>query len=183
MRAFSIFAVALAASVNAATLSKRDISSGVQACINGFNDALPQLGTVTSKVNSFTRAAGYPGAIAVHSEEQKLEALLKSTTTACCAVTTTVSNEEADAVISVIDTVVPQIEAALAAITVKKPEFDAVLLATNIVKGDIKNLDSQVTTLDNCLVAVTPDSYLDVANGYVTRVRTAFDTAEDAYGI
>ncbi|KAI9482697.1 MAG: hypothetical protein EXX96DRAFT_555347 [Benjaminiella poitrasii] len=183
MRAFSLFALALAASVNAAVINKRDVSAGVQACIDGINNTLPQLATVTSEVSSFTSSSGYSGAIAIHSNEQKLETLLKTATTACCAVTSTVSAEEAAAVINVVDIVVPQIEAALSVITDKKSQFDAILLATALVKADIKNLDSELTSLDTCLIAATPADVLDTANGYVDRVRAAFDAAEDAYGI
>jgi hypothetical protein len=56
-------------------------------------------------------------------------------------------------------------------------------LATTLVKGDIKNLESQTKALDNCLVAVTPADYLDAANGYVARVDSAFAAAKTAYGV
>jgi hypothetical protein len=78
---------------------------------------------------------------------------------------------------------VPEIEGALSSIVTKKPEFDAIFLATALVKGDIKNLDSQTKALDTCLVAATPADYLDAANGYVTRIDNAFATAKTAYGI
>lgn len=85
--------------------------------------------------------------------------------------------------LGVVATVVPEIEGALTSITTKKPEFDAIFLATTLVKGDIKNLDTQLKTLDTCLVAVTPAQYLDDANAYVERVDSAFATTKTAYGI
>lgn len=97
--------------------------------------------------------------------------------------TTTVSEEEAAAVISVVNTIVPEIENALSAIVSKKPQFDAVLLATAIVKSDLKNLNTELTALDKCLLAVTPADDLAVAQGYVDRINTAFASANTAYGI
>ncbi|GAN05215.1 hydrophobic surface binding protein [Mucor ambiguus] len=184
MRA-SLFAIALtiAASVNAAAVQKRTVTAGVQACVDGLNAASAQLLTVTSQVNSFTSAAGYSGALAVHSSEQTLETKLKAAITSCCAVTTTVSEEDATAVFSVVGVVVPEIENALSAIVTKKPQFDAVLLATSLVKTDIKNLNTEVNSLDTCLIAVTPAADLANANAYVGRVNTAFASAKTAYGI
>ncbi|KAK4513865.1 uncharacterized protein ATC70_005871 [Mucor velutinosus] len=184
MRA-SLFAIAftIAASVNAAAVQKRAVSAGVQSCIDGLNAASAQLLTVTSQVNSFTSSAGYSGALAVHSSEQTLESKLKAATTSCCAVTSTVSEEDATAVFSVVGVVVPEIESALSAIVTKKPQFDAVLLATSLVKTDIKNLNTEVNSLDTCLIAVTPADDLANANAYVDRVNTAFASAKTAYGI
>jgi hypothetical protein len=111
-----------------------------------------------------------------------LETDLKAATTACCAVTSA-TVEEAAAVISVVDTIVPEIETALSDIVNQKPQFDAVLLATAIVKGDLKNLNTELTALDTCLVAATPSDYTSVAQGYVDRVNAAFAAADAAYGI
>jgi uncharacterized protein YfcZ (UPF0381/DUF406 family) len=108
---------------------------------------------------------------------------LKAATTSCCAVTTTVTEEDATAVLSVVGTLVPEIENALTAITNKKSQFDAVLLATSLVKADIKNLNTEVNALDTCLIAVTPTDDLTAANAYVSRVTTAFTAADTAYGI
>lgn len=108
---------------------------------------------------------------------------MKSATTSCCAVTTTVSEEDATAVFSVVGTLVPEIEDALTAITTKKSQFDAVVLATTLVKSDIKNLNTEVNALDTCLIAVTPADDLANANAYVARVTAAFAAANTAYGI
>lgn len=169
--------------VNAAALNKRAVSAGVQSCIDGLNTASAQLLVVTSAVDAFTSAAGYAGALSIHTKEQTLETNLKSATTACCAVTTTVSEEDAAAVIAVVDTIVPEIEDALSAIVGKKAQFDAVLLATAIVKADLKNLNTELTALDTCLLAVTPADVADVAQAYVDRINTAFAAANTAYGI
>ncbi|KAG1239733.1 hypothetical protein G6F68_018345 [Rhizopus microsporus] len=101
----------------------------------------------------------------------------------CCAVTTVVSTEEANAVIDVVKTLVPDIESALGAIVSKKDAFNAVVLAANIVKSDIKNLQTQVTALDNCIVAVTPSDFATVANEYASKVDAAFANAKAAYNI
>lgn len=169
--------------VNAAALNKRDVSAGVQSCIDGLNTASAELLLVTSAVKGFTSAGGYSAAINIHTTEQTLESYLKSATTACCAVTTTVSEEDATAVIGVVDTIVPEIEDALSAIVAQKSQFDAVLLATALVKADIKSLQTELQSLDTCLLAVTPSDDAAVAQAYVDRITAAFATADTAYGI
>jgi hypothetical protein len=71
----------------------------------------------------------------------------------------------------------------LTSIVTKKPQFDAILLATALVKTDIKNLDTQTKALDTCLVAKTPASHLAAANALVAQINTSFATAKTAYGI
>ena len=121
--------------------------------------------------------------MAVHNKEQVLETRLKKAGTDCCAVAGTVTAEEADAVIATVTTLVPQVTAALSSIVTKKPEFDAIFLATALVKTDIKNLDTQTTTLDTCLIAKTPASHLTAANALVTQINNSFASAKTAYGI
>ncbi|CAO3677112.1 hypothetical protein G6F70_001635 [Rhizopus microsporus] len=176
-------ALALVASANAASFSKRDVTPAVQTCIKDLTAAQNQLTIVATAVNGFTSSSGYAGALSVHSKEQTLENLIKQANTDCCAVTTVVSTEDANAVLAVVQTLVPDIESALDAIVTKKPQFDAVPLATSIVKGDIKNLQAKVTTLDNCILAVTPSDFTTAANEYVGRINNAFSKADTAYGI
>ncbi|KAG1356722.1 hypothetical protein G6F62_002017 [Rhizopus arrhizus] len=180
---FFVLVLALAASANAASFSKRAISSAVQTCVKDLTAAQAQIEAVTTAVNGFTAASGYAGALGVHNKEQALEALVKTAKSDCCAVTTVVSTEEANAVIDVVKTLVPDIESALGAIVSKKDAFNAVVLAANIVKSDIKNLQTQVTALDNCIVAVTPSDFATVANEYVSKVDAAFANAKAAYNI
>jgi hypothetical protein len=136
-----------------------------------------------NKVLAFTRAGGYSAALAIHNKEKVLEDRLIKAGTDCCAVSGTVNSEEADAVIAVVTNLVPEVEDVLDAIVVKKPEFDAIFLATALVKGDIKNLDGQTKTLDTCLVNKTPASHLPAANDLVGRINTAFAAAKTAYGV
>ena len=135
------------------------------------------------QVDVFTSASGYAGALAIHTKEQTLETLLKKAGTDCCAVTSVVSDEEAVAVLDVVEDLVPQVEGALTSISDKKSQFDAIVLATTLVKGDIGRLHTQTSALDTCLVAVTPSLYLTEANGYVDRIEAAFEAAETVYGI
>ncbi|CAO0800093.1 unnamed protein product [Mucor circinelloides] len=185
MRAFStlIIAAAFALSANAAALDKRAVSAPVQLCIDDINSVAAQLAVVKADVDSFTRSAGYTGALAVHNKEQVLETRLKKAGTDCCAVAGTVTAEEADAVIATVTTLVPQVTAALSSIVTKKPEFDAIFLATALVKTDIKNLDTQTKTLDTCLIAKTPASHLAAANALVTQINNSFASAKTAFGI
>ncbi|CAO3642762.1 unnamed protein product [Mucor hiemalis] len=188
MRAFStlFIAAAFALSANAASIEKRAISGPVALCISDIQSVADQLSVVATAVDAFTSADGYSGASAIHTKEQELEKRLKKAGTDCCAIASTVALDEADAVLAVVGDLVPKVSNALTAITTKKPQFDAILLATLLVKGDIKNLDTQTKTLDTCLLAKTPTSppsYLDTANGYVTTINNAFASAKTAYGI
>ncbi|KAI8975157.1 hydrophobic surface binding protein A-domain-containing protein [Mycotypha africana] len=184
MRSFTFVALAaLALGANAATVNKRAISTPVQTCINDIIAVSNQLDIVTADVNAFTSSAGYSGAIAIHTKEQVLETKLKQAGTDCCAVSGTVTDEEAQAVLAVVSDLVPDVTAALASIVSKKSQFDAILLATTLVKNDIKNLDSQTNTLDTCLLAKTPSAYKTQANGLVTQISNAFASAKSAYGI
>ncbi|KAI9343695.1 hypothetical protein BD770DRAFT_414403 [Pilaira anomala] len=122
-------------------------------------------------VNIFTSAAGYPGATAIHQLEQALEVELK---------------KAADAVLSTVSNLIPQITGTLGAIEVKKPQFDAILLAPTIVKNDIKNLDTQTRTLNTCLIDKTlldPPSYLQTANSYASQINAAFVSVKSKYGV
>jgi hypothetical protein len=134
-------------------------------------------------VDAFTRAGGYSAALAIHEKEKVLETRLKKAGTDCCAVSVTITTEEADAVLGVVTTLVPEVVASLNSIVVKKPEFDAIFLATALVKGDIKNLDSQTKALDTCLINKTPASHLPAANDLIAQIDASFASAKQAYGI
>lgn len=139
------------------------------------------------QVNAFTSSQGYSGATAIHTQEQELEKRLKQSGVSCCVTPpTTVTLEEADAVLAIVGNLVPKITGSLSAIVTKKPQFDAILLATLLVKNDIKSLDTQTKTLYTCLVNKTPTdppSYLQTANGYVAQIQAGFASAKTAYGI
>lgn len=97
--------------------------------------------------------------------------------------TNVVNEEEANAVINVVKTLIPDIQDALNTIVSKKDQFEDVALATTIVKTDIKNLETKVNALDKCILAVTPSDFTSVANVYIGQVNSAFAGAKSAYGI
>ncbi|GAA5804778.1 hypothetical protein EDC94DRAFT_620250 [Helicostylum pulchrum] len=188
MRAFStlFIAAAFALSANAASVSKRDISPAVQLCLDSITSAGAQLEVVNTAVLAFTSSVGIIGANKIHTLEQVLETRLKKAGTDCCVQIGAITLPEADAVLATVEVLVPKVTSALSAITSKKSQFDAIFLATAIVKNDIKALDTQTKTLDACLIAKTPidpPSYLITANGYVTEINNAFSAARSAYGI
>ncbi|KAG0948500.1 hypothetical protein G6F57_008247 [Rhizopus arrhizus] len=180
---FLALALALVASANAASFNKRTVSSNVQNCIKGLTAAQSQISAVASAVNGFSSSSGYAGALAIHSKEQALESLVKTANNNCCAMTNVVNEEEANAVINVVKTLIPDIQNALNTIVSKKDQFEDVALATTIVKTDIKSLESKVNALDKCILAVTPSDFTSVANVYIGQVNTAFAGAKSAYGI
>ncbi|KAI8082279.1 hypothetical protein BDF21DRAFT_338683, partial [Thamnidium elegans] len=171
---------------NAASVNKRAISAPVQLCIDSISSAGAQLEVVNTAVLAFTSSAGIGGANKIHTLEQELETRLKKAGVDCCVDVGTITLPEADAVLDTVQVLVPKVTDALSAITSKKSQFDAIFLATTIVKTDIKALDAQTKTLDACLIAKTPTdppSYLETANGYVTEINNAFAAARSAYGI
>ncbi|GAA5808292.1 hypothetical protein MFLAVUS_001682 [Mucor flavus] len=185
MRAFStlFIAVTLALSANAA-LVKRTDDPQIQLCMDDLTSANDQLAIVKGAVDSFTRSLGYPGAMDIHNKEQVLEQRLTTAGTTCCAVNTVATTADADDFLGVVNTMVPLVQGALTSIVAKKPEFDAIFLATAIVKTDIKNLNDQANQLlDNCLFDVTPPSHTAIATAYVSDIKSAFTTAKSAYGI
>lgn len=136
------------------------------------------------QVDAFNKSQGYSGATAIHTKEQALETLLKKAGTSCCVTTgAVITAEEATAVLGVVGGLAPKVVAALNAIQTKKPDFDAIFLATLLVKGDIKNLDTQTKTLDTCLLARTPPANVDQANTLVATINNAFAAAKKTYGI
>lgn len=134
------------------------------------------------QVTAFTSSSGYSGALAIHTKEQTLESLITTATTDCCAVSSA-TEEEALAVLVVVDKLVTDIVTALNNIDSKKPQFDAVLLATAIVKSDIKNLKTKTNSLDTCLLNAAPADLKTRAQGYINTINTAFATAYTVYGI
>ncbi|GAN05324.1 hypothetical protein MAM1_0088c04794 [Mucor ambiguus] len=105
----------------------------------------------------------------------------------CCCSTChfdgTVTAKEADAVIATVNTFVPQATATLSSIFTKKPEFDAILLATALVKSEIKSLDTQTKVLDACLIDKTSPSYVAAVNALVTQISSSFASTMIAYSI
>ncbi|KAG2230233.1 hypothetical protein BDF21DRAFT_343698 [Thamnidium elegans] len=167
-----------------AALVKRTDDPQIQLCMDDLTDANAQLAIVKDAVDTFDRSKGYSGALNIHDEEQVLEARLKTAGTSCCAVSAVASTADADAFLDVVDTMVPLVQGALTSIVTKKPEFDAIFLATTIVKTDIKNLNNQANQLlDNCLFDVTPPSHTAIATTHVAAIKSAFATAKTAYGI
>ncbi|GAN05338.1 hypothetical protein MAM1_0088d04808 [Mucor ambiguus] len=100
--------------------------------------------------DSFTWPTGYSGNLVVHNKESVLETHFTKASTECFAAVVTITDEKADVFIVTVSTLVSQATAALSSIVVKKPEFDTILLATALVKSDIKNLDTQSKALDTC---------------------------------
>lgn len=120
----------------------------------------------------------------IHNKEQVLEQRLTKAGTTCCAVNTVATTADANDFLGVVNTMVPLVQGALTSIVAKKPEFDAIFLATSIVKTDIKNLNNQANQLlDNCLFDVTPPSHTAIATAHVNAIKSAFTTAKSAYGI
>lgn len=124
---------------------------------------------------------GGSGALAVHNKGQGLETHLKKAGADCGEVAGTVTAKEADAVIATVSTLVSQATVALSSIVTKKPEFDAILLATALIRSDIKNLDTQTKTFDSCLFTKTPAFHLTTVSALVTQINSSSYSAKTVY--
>ncbi|KAG2208257.1 hypothetical protein INT47_006113, partial [Mucor saturninus] len=169
--------------VNAAPQSKRTISDSVQSCVNGLTSSNVKLLELTEALKVFKGADGYTAAVALHTHEQALDAAFKITSTDCCAITATVSDEEATAVFGLVGDFVPDITNSFDVIISKKPEFDALLLATNIAKADIKTLSGYLRQVDGCLIAVTPEPLLATVQSYMDTIDAKLVATYAAYNI
>lgn len=123
--------------------------------------------------------------MAIHNLEQVLETRIKKAKTDCCAIVGYATSEETTGVLAEVGTLVPKVVQTIDSIKAKKPQFDAILLATLIVKNDLKNLESQTKALDTCLIAKTPLSppeFRVQADAYVAQIDASFAGAKSLYG-
>ncbi|KAI8976504.1 hypothetical protein BDB01DRAFT_803131 [Pilobolus umbonatus] len=184
MRSVLSLAIAglLALSVNAASINKRTVSPEVQTCVDKLNLIGPQLAVVKTAVDGFVRTQGYAVALSIHNKGLALNTKITDARTACCVDTgAVITDDEAVAVLTVVQGISPNIQATLGSVVAKKPEFDAVALATNILKNDITTLDASTDALIACLIGRTPTTYTDAANAEKAIIDGAFDAAKAAY--
>lgn len=85
-----------------------------------------------------------------HTKEQTLEVSLNTAFNDCC-LTVIYTEAELDEIYEAFDRLVTAIEELIDYIIPKIPQFDAVLLASNIIKTDIKNLRTKITNISNCI--------------------------------
>ncbi|KAG2229481.1 hypothetical protein INT48_004683 [Thamnidium elegans] len=181
-----LIAAALAFSANAASIDRRDlvISPPVALCIADLVSASEQLAIVKTAVDGFFSSAGYSGALAIHNLEQVLETRINKAKTDCCAVTGVITSDEATGVLDTVGLLVPKVVDAITSINGKKSQFDAIFLATSIVKTDLKNLEAATKALDTCLVnktPLTPPEFKIQADAYVATINASFLSAKNLY--
>ncbi|KAI8985415.1 hypothetical protein BDB01DRAFT_759343 [Pilobolus umbonatus] len=177
-----VIAGVLALSANAASVNKRTIGTEVQACIDKLNLIDPQLTVVKTAVDGFVRTQGYTVALSIHNKGLALNTKITDARTACCINTgVVITGDEATAVLTVVQGLSPDIQSTLTSVINKKPEFDAVPLATNILKNDIITLDASTDGLIECLISRSPASHLTAANAEKATIDAAFDAAKAAY--
>lgn len=122
--------------------------------------------------------------MAIHNLEQVLETRINKAKTDCCVVTGVITSDEATGVLTTVGVLVPKVSDAIAAINAKKSQFDAIFLATTIVKTDLKNLEAATKALDTCLVnktPLTPPEFKIQADAYVATINAAFLSAKNLY--
>ncbi|KAG2237415.1 hypothetical protein BDF21DRAFT_463746 [Thamnidium elegans] len=185
MRFTSLLATAACVlSVNAASLTKRNVSDQVQLCRDDIDAISVQITGVTNVLSAFTSAGGYAGALTIHTNEQTLEAGLKKAGVDCCAVSGKVTDEEADAMLTTVTPVIPQATSALSLSVTKKPELDAVLLVNAVAKTDLKNLNEQTVVLYTCIRDIGSEqhpTYIPTINSFISQLDNSFAISRAAY--
>lgn len=118
--------------------------------------------------------------------EQALENLLNIATNSCCTFGQTVTYEEADAILEKVSSVVPTVAETLNIVRNKKPQFDALMFATSIIRTDIKKLHTHSNILNECLIEAMPSgspSHLFTAFEYSQQINSAFELTKTHYNI
>ncbi|KAI8976505.1 hypothetical protein BDB01DRAFT_349409 [Pilobolus umbonatus] len=183
MRLFTFILTALAVHIQASVIYKREISSSVQECINKLSLINTPLVTAESTITGFVHSQGYSGALTIQDKTKTLEDILDTSTKACCIEGVTMTTEEIVVVLDVFKSITPPIQSTLRSVITKKPDFDSVPLATNVIKKEISALDTVTDKLIQCLIERTPALYLPPINAQKTMIDTAFDHTKDIYGL
>lgn len=150
---------------------KRDAAQ-VQQDLKTIND---DTNAVTTAVNNYN-GGGLANAFPIVLAQQQLSKDLKTGTTNAQN-TGVVSEPDADTIIAYItNTLLPSIKASLAALKAKKPQFDADGL-TSTVNSSLQDLKTDTDKLGAALIAGTPPSKVDAAQGIQNQIDAAFADA------
>ncbi|KAL9546744.1 hypothetical protein MBANPS3_006521 [Mucor bainieri] len=181
----SLFAaiLAVATSVNGASIQERAISSGVKSCIKDLNAVDYQLLQATRVTNAYNNTAPYFNMAYMASESLKLNGNLSLAITSCGDLTSPVSKEESTAVLGTVGSVTPNAEALFSALLAKKTEIFAAPGVSPVVKGNYGKVSNNFATLDPLLVALTPAEDAATINAYVNRISSASTSFKTLYGI
>ncbi|GAA5802727.1 hypothetical protein HPULCUR_008201 [Helicostylum pulchrum] len=167
-------------STSNANLIKRTDDPQIQLCMDDLSAANSQFVIVKDAVDAYTISLSYDGALAIHMKEDIIEQHLTKADTTCCAVSAVASTADVDALLGVIDTMVPSVQDALTSYVAKKPEFDLKFFINTIARVDISDLSELTNHLfDNCLSDFIPPSH--TATTHVTVIKSAFADAVAAY--
>ncbi|KAL9546735.1 hypothetical protein MBANPS3_006512 [Mucor bainieri] len=181
----SLFAaiLAIAASVNGATIQERAVSSGVKSCIKDLNAVDYQLLQATRVTNAFNNTGAYFNMAYMTIESIKLNGNLSLAITSCGDLTSPVSKEESTAVLGTVGSVTPNAEALFSALVAKKTEIFVTPLVSPVIKAAYGNVSTHFATLDPLLVALTPTEDAATINAYVDRISSAYTSFKAAYGV
>ncbi|KAI8976501.1 hypothetical protein BDB01DRAFT_853140 [Pilobolus umbonatus] len=143
--------------VNAASINKRAINPEVQACITDLY--------IVDTLTTFVKNG------------------INDAKTSCCVDTgVAITDEEVVAVLTMVQSITPSIQATSGSVIAKKPEFYGIPLALSVVKRDIETLLNSTDAVISCLIYKTPPEYIDEANLEKGAIHGAFDAATSAYG-
>ncbi|KAF7974267.1 hypothetical protein HWV62_13056 [Athelia sp. TMB] len=144
---------AMFATTYALSLPKRDITQ-VEADIASISTQVTSLDTA---VNAFPDTGGsLTQALAINTASKNLTTTIASATTDVQAVPLPIAESDADTIFSAVQAFVPTIVDALTAIIAKKPSFDALIVADQLVSQDLASLNSTTSAFEAALVAAAP---------------------------
>ena len=111
-----------------------------------------------------------------------LELAVDKTTTICCATAVdAIGADDSNAVFKTLDTLVPNVETTLQAISAKKTDLKENELATGYITDVLPVLSDKVDKLKKCLVDRAPKEKVAEATAYDTRITDAFKAAKAVY--
>ena len=100
----------------------------------------------------------------------------------CCATAVdAIGTVDTNAVFNTVTTLVPNVEAALKAISAKSKDFKKNEFATAYVQYILPELDEKVSKLNKCLIDRAPMDKAADGKAYVDRVTAAFEAAKAVY--
>ncbi|KAG4437625.1 hypothetical protein IFR05_006886 [Cadophora sp. M221] len=162
-----------ATAISALTIGKRDTAT----ILNDIAAIDTNVQAVTTAANNYN--GGILAAIPIVTAEGNLETAIDQGTTDAQA-TSQQTSADSQSVIAAIDNLIPNIEASLAAITVKKPQFDADGL-TATVQTTLGSLKAKTDAFSDALIAIASEDTKDAGTAQKARIDSDFDAAIAAF--
>ncbi|KAI8983600.1 hypothetical protein BDB01DRAFT_906053 [Pilobolus umbonatus] len=164
-------------------LSAYTVTADPQTCASSLTTVNSHLGTLGDIVNRFDASAGYYMVLSVHAREQTLENALKKAEHDCCNNEIEATSEESEMIHAGMNTLIPGVQDILSMYINKKSDFDVVSRSTNLMAGDISNLNTLISPLTTCLINYIPNQHSSEDTNQSHLLNEAFDNAKKTYNV